>query len=281
MSRLSEYRLRLKINKTISYSNFFNFPLHRHEIFFWLITQKKVKYKSLYPFLPKNISERDLNKRYSLKMISEMKVVEAKKILKLFSIFPSIQFVGITGSVAVKNARCSDDIDLFIVASKNTLWITRPIIISILQMFFKVRRFGHDLGKVSNKFCLNLWFDEADLVVPKSKRSLYSAHEVLQILPILDRNNLYLRLLKANKWISKHLANAYFLKIKKVKSRKEINSFASSFCWPLNMFFYFCQRIYMYRHHTVEMVTYRQAYFHLIDYQTKIKQYIGESKKVY
>ena len=38
---------------------------------------------------------------------------------------------------------------------------------------------------ITNKVCLNLFFDESDLAVPKFKRSEYVAHEVLQMKPLV------------------------------------------------------------------------------------------------
>ena len=141
--------------------------------------------------------------------------------LQLVTLAPSIKLVGLSGSVAMLNADEDHDLDLFIITGKNRLWTGRFIALLLTQLL-GIRRSRHS-GKVrrsvgprpeslldsgvvplsgtpqndnnetmkqwsntiTNKVCLNLFFDESDLAVPKFKRSEYVAHEVLQMKPLV------------------------------------------------------------------------------------------------
>jgi hypothetical protein len=48
--------------------------------------------------------------------------------------------------------------------------------------------------------CLNIWLDESKLVWERNKRNIFTAHEVLQIVPIVNKNQTYERFIKSNRW---------------------------------------------------------------------------------
>ncbi len=131
----------------------------------------------------------------------------ARRVARLLRIIPTIQLVGITGGLAMNNASQDDDIDLFIVAAPQTLWITR-LLATIITDLLRVRRHPDD-RIITNKICLNMFVTGDALAVPKNERDLFTAHEVLQMIPLLNRNNTYQQFLHSNRWVKTFLPQAW------------------------------------------------------------------------
>ena len=154
--------------------------------------------------------------------ISKKKVQRVRFFIRLLSWIPLIRFVALTGTVAVGNAQSKDDIDLFIIMSRNRLWSGRFISLYLASML-RIRR-SRGERQVKDKVCLNLFFDERELKIPKQKHTLYVAHEVLQMKPLIDKENIFTRLLGANTWIFKMFPNAQESLKSNVQSSKSTNS---------------------------------------------------------
>ena len=122
-----------------------------------------------------------------------------KTYVSLLKIFPPIQFVGVTGASAMRGLRNNDDLDICIVTKQNMLWTTRFIVVFLA----KIMRIHNRTG-----VCLNLFFDESDLSIPKIKQNSYIAHELLQMKPVVDKNAVYGRFIENNKWIYRYFPNA-------------------------------------------------------------------------
>src|SRR3989344_1207855 len=67
-----------------------------------------------------NVWRRGLNE----KAVKE-KMSLARKVGVVLRLIPTIVFVGITGSLAMKNSNPESDIDLMIITKKDSLWLTR------------------------------------------------------------------------------------------------------------------------------------------------------------
>jgi hypothetical protein len=182
------------------------------------------------------------------------------------------------------NARDDDDIDLFIITAKNRLFTGRLIALVLAQLF-GLRR-SRDSEKTtpyplqpttySNKVCLNLFFDERDLSVPKFKQTLFVGHEVLQMKPIVIKGNIYERFLEKNRWVFKIFPNS-----RKVSSIKYP---VSSMKKILNTKYYILNTLFnkieqalkgfqlrlINRHRTTEIITPTQLWFHPDDFEKKI-----------
>ncbi|MEK6845849.1 MAG: hypothetical protein AABY26_03765, partial [Nanoarchaeota archaeon] len=57
--------------------------------------------------------------------------------------------------------------------------------------------------------CLNMFVDEDHLEIPQKEQDLFSAHEVVQMKPLFDRENTYKKFLITNQWVKKYLQNSY------------------------------------------------------------------------
>src|SRR3989344_7811907 len=203
------------ILETLIYSDIFDYPLSEGEIWKFLHADKKIKKKSFIKKVKEINSvvehEKDMlflkGKRKSVirrierEKESLQKIEYAKKIIKKIFLVPTVLFVGISGSLSVLNASKNDDIDLFIIARKNTVWASRFFVILLLKFLGVHRRRG---GKdIKNKFCLNMIIDESSLKFSKAKQDLYTAHEIAQVLPIIERGQTYSRFINSNLRIKK------------------------------------------------------------------------------
>jgi len=203
------------IFKTLVYADIFSYPLTFDQLKKFLITSKKtdfnitdLKMKGIlkrknYFFLkgrPKIIKERVKKEKYAKK-----KIKIAQKTARLLKLIPFIKMVGVTGNLAMKNTSKDDDIDFLIITSRNRLWLSRFLVVCLLELLGKRR---HPKEKeVKDKICLNMFLDEDNLKIPQKEQNLFSAHEVLQFKPLWQRANIYDDFLNQNQWVKKFLAN--------------------------------------------------------------------------
>jgi hypothetical protein len=215
-----------QILKTLLYSDIFDYPLRKEEIWEFLISSEKPDKKEILRYLnTKNTFFESWNNlffikgrkdivgtRINRKKYSLQKINFAKKIINKLAIIPTVRFIGISGALAMLNSEKDDDVDLFVVAAGNCVWITRLLMV-ILLSFLGVYRRKKDKN-VSNKICLNMLIDEKALFFPKQRHDLYTAHEIFQIMPIFNRDKTYEKFLKSNAWIKELLPNIFAKKSK-------------------------------------------------------------------
>jgi len=228
------------IFKTLIYADIFDYPLTKDEIWQKLIKikikndklksairslshaklkdLKLIKYINGYYFLQGKkeiVTLRQRRKRWSEK---KLKIV--KKIVPLLRLIPSIKLIGITGAMAINNAKEDDDIDLFIVSSRDLLWTTRLLATLLLQIIGRRRQPGEI--HIKDRVCLNMFVEENHLSVPPNERDLFTAHEVTQMKPIYYTNQTYQKFLRANQWVRKYLPNAIDDKNQELRSKNQI-----------------------------------------------------------
>ena len=206
--------------KTLIYADIFDYPLRVYEIHKWLIGRKttlrqvekalerlRVKDKAEkvkdYYFLSgrrKLVRKRQQKEKQSGKFLWK-----AKMIVLLLKMIPFIKLVGISGGLAMENAGKGDDIDLFIVMSKNRLWISRLLTLGILTLIGQRRKVNQSGSKTAGKICANMLLEEDKLA--QQKKDIYLAHEVLQMKVLWQRDGIYSKYLLDNEWVFKFLPN--------------------------------------------------------------------------
>jgi len=195
--------------------------------------------------------------------ISLGKLEKREGILNLLARLPMVKYLGVSGTVSMLNAKEGDDIDLFVITRANCLFTTRLLFIFITSLFGVRRTRGE--SQVMDKLCLNLFFSEADLKVPKHKQSPYVAHEIGQLWTIVNKEYTYQRFLWANRWINNHFRN--FI----IKPQKRSIILLKP-CWlerPLRTL----QLWLINRHRTTEIVTDTQLWFFPEDFELKLTQF--------
>jgi len=209
------------IIKTLKYRSIFEFPISLEELHEFLISdglsspvdkdlftqsvsslvdKKGIGHYNGYFYLDPNFNENLIIRREKHETYSRAKYREAEKLLKIFEKFNMIRFIGVTGSVAAANAHEKDDIDLFIITSKNTVWINRFLMFSYLKLRFKLGR-----------FCPNIFIDEENLKWPD--QNIYIAHDILLMKPLLNKDKTYEKFIHNNIWIFNYFINYPLQKI--------------------------------------------------------------------
>ncbi len=265
--------LRRAVSATVQYAGFFNFPLTTKEIHHWLICSQEVPLRKLRPHLTAQLTPAQKKIRTTVDLSSKNKREHARRLINLLRFVPGLRLVALTGSVAAGNAHEGDDIDLFFITAPHTLWLVRPLVIFLISLLFRRRYPGENHQEAKDAFCPNLWMDTLSVTVPENKRSLYTAHEVLQVAPLLDRGNTYQYFLRQNRWVKKFLANAYS-KLSVAPHSKSSLSF-SFLLSPFNYLSYLVQLFYMNPKKTSETVHLHAAYLHTIDFASQIDQHLS------
>lgn len=168
-----------------------------------LIEEGKIEEKKGLYFLKgrgKTIAIRKKREKYSQK-----KLLIAERAARFLRFIPTIKMVALTGALAVKNSKKDDDIDFLIVTSKNRLWLTRIQAVLLIELL-GMRRKPNDLD-VADKICLNIFLDENSLSLPKSKRNLFTAHEIAQTKVLWQKDDVYQNFLTQNQWVKEFLLN--------------------------------------------------------------------------
>jgi hypothetical protein len=208
------------ILKTLIYADLFDYPLGVWEIHKWLIGKgailRQVE-KALEKLRVKGKAERVkgyyfLQGRSGIVRKRKLREKQSGKFLRkaivcawLLKIIPWIRLVGISGGLAMKNSSKVDDIDLFIITAKDRLWLSRLFILGTLSLIGQRRMATHTKKEAAGKICPNILIDEDRLI--QERKDLYTAHEVLQMKILWERDGTYSRYLEDNDWVFKFLPN--------------------------------------------------------------------------
>jgi predicted nucleotidyltransferase len=250
---------------SLLYHDIFDYPLTFNELIKWRGSKKiknnppiTVSCKNDFYFLEGK--EGIVLKRLLRRRISNKKLIIARKIGQMLRLIPTVKMVAVTGALAMENADENSDIDLLIVTKRKTLWLTRLITLFLFSLFrIPVRRYNDKNPK--DKLCLNMWLDESNLAWKKKERNIYTAHEIAQIKPLLNKDKTYENLLSKNKWIKDYWPNAVRIS-KEIRSSKQNKSFLSVF----ESIAFQLQYQYMKSKITREKITKTRALFHPNDW---------------
>lgn len=271
---VSKNNLIRDISKTLCYADIFDYPLTRQELFHFLISKEKISKKDLFRILDLSIPGVDqlgsyyfLNGKKNLVaerkkrgIESKKKMEKARRIVWLLSFIPSIKFIGLSGSLAMNNCRKNDDIDLFIITSRRRLWTTRLLALALLMFFGERRERNTILGK--DKICLNMLLSEDSIEISKNSRNLFAAHEVVQVKPLLNKDNTYEKFLHVNKWTRLFLPNATSYSLTVFSHTQSNISFTNLLFDAMEVAFFVMQYLYMRPRITSEVVSKSVARFH-------------------
>ncbi len=264
----------------LRYHDIFDFPLTMSEMIRWKASDflyqnaprrgVSVVYKNGYYFLEGK--EGIVYKRSLRKRISERKMQIAIKASGYLSLLPTVKMVAVTGSLAMANSSEESDIDLMIVTTEGLLWTTRLLSLVLLAFTgIKVRKSGDTNQK--DKLCMNIWLDEGDMKWRKNK-NIYTAHEIAQVVPIVNKNHTYESFISENKWILKFWP--YSIKsTKRVKQIKKRKIFLNFFRAIVENFAFKIQHAYMKSKITRETVTPTRALFHPQDWGKLVLSLLG------
>lgn len=209
---------------------------------------------------------------------SEQKITELQPLIRLVRLLPWIEAMAVTGSVAMNNAQLADDTDILIVTKPGSLWLMRPLLIWFAWWHGKRRTWRKE---EPNSWCFNLWLESDQLAMPRNRRSLYTAHEVLQARWCYDRSMIQAQFLQANAWVRTVIPVGFHAAVTELSQPQQhigrllvdVIVWISSPVWRLiNYCVYLLQLWYMRPHRTREIVRLTAAFFHPRDTRQSIYQ---------
>lgn len=259
----------------IIYHNLFDFPLNFSDLIRWKVgagvtgikNSKLISKRNGFYFLEGKVGV--VYKRLLHKRISAKKILIANRAAKIISRIPSVKMIAITGSLAMENSNEESDIDLMIITKRNLLWTTRAFVYLLISLWGIKKRRPFDSDQ-KDKLCLNMWMDESDLSWTKKERNIYTAHEIAQIVPLVNKDNTYEKLLNINRWVLKYWPNAVSCKPLAISDQRLEKKLLANYYSLITSYFeklaFKLQKIYMNKKVTRELVTPTRALFHPQDW---------------
>ncbi len=274
---------------TLLYHDIFEYPLSYNQLWSLLIctSKKSISKKQFNQYISLLKQEIILNNgffclRGRLKIIqqrflrekeSNKKIMIAKKVVWFLRKIPTIHFIGLSGSVALKNAQKHDDIDLFFIVQNNTIWITRFLVFVVLAVLNIGRR--RKKRKVANLICPNMFLTLSSLEISRSKRNIYTAHEIIQVDPLFDRSAIHDLFLYYNRWVLDYMPNSF--RIKKVA----VGRVSWNWLIVVEKVARMSQMWYIKRHITTEIISDTMLAFHPKSYEKQILHEFERRRKKY
>lgn len=271
--------LQKNIVLTLAYTDQFDFPLTKQEIFLRLVgaggqVSKKVLDDELKNLVSKKVlvtegeyfrlknSNLDSSVRRFRQKYSRRKWKEVDEFVFVISKIPWVKAIVVTGSLAVDNAKLNDDVDFMIITQEKRLWLARVLLAA--YAFLRGRRRSWQREE-PNSWCLNLWLDESSLKLPARLKNIYGAFEICQAIWVYDRGGIKSRFFQLNSWAEKFLPNYFAFQQKSLEksmsNKSGLTVFQVVFDY-LNTVFYWMQYLYMKPHMTREKVAESYAFFH-------------------
>jgi hypothetical protein len=214
-------KIKIGILKALCYSEIFDYPLTASEVYKYFVGSKTthdIVSSTLYEMRKKGEigygqgfyflrgKEELVNTRILREIEGERKIKYAEKIIKVISFVPTIKLISLSGSLSMRNAKREDDIDIFVITKSNSLWLTR-LVVNLILMITKSKRdklvtYGID------KICPNMFVTISSMKFAKNDRNIFSAHEISQMVPVVNKDKSYERFIEANFWIANYLPHA-------------------------------------------------------------------------
>lgn len=142
--------------------------------------------------------------------IAKKYLEKAYEVSGFIASFPFVRGVMLSGSLSKNFMDESGDIDYFIIAKPNRLWVCRTLLILYKKVF---------LFNSKKYFCVNYFVDEEHLDI--TEKNLFTATELATLIPTYNENN-YNLLLNQNEWVLNYLPN---YKKRKFKGHKADTKF--------------------------------------------------------
>lgn len=259
----SQGELSIGEKNSVFYHDLFDYPLNFAEMIKW-VGGSKFQVSKDTPIVGVNgfwfLEGREglIYKRILRKRISNKKMEIARSAARILSFVPGVEMVGVTGSLAMQNSSDESDIDLMIITRPGGLWTTRLISYFVLRIMNYAVRSADDSNQ-KDKLCLNMWLDKTDLTWPKGDRNAYTAHEIAQIVPLVNKSKTYEKFLHRNKWVLGYWPNAVKIGKWKMEIGKSTPGLLERICYGI-------QYQYMKGKISREVVTPTRALFHPQDW---------------
>lgn len=226
LENISTGLIQQMIIETIIFFDLFDYPLTALEIWKYL-PGKKISYNELIEILDNNNFDNKIENIYSFYVLSgrseivttkmkrynftDQKFERAIRLFKIFKYVPGIKMIAIGNLIGSHNLKEDGDIDLFIVTEPGRSWSAR----FFLALGLEILGLRPKPGKEKNKICLSFFVDIDNLnmqrLLLKDEQNKindpYFIYWLAGLVPIYDVDNIYDRLIFANKYIFEILPN--------------------------------------------------------------------------
>lgn len=212
-----------QILQTLAYFDIFHYPLTNEEVKTFLCVEanqstvdeqlavlisneKLYKIGSFYS-LQNNLSLAERRSNGNKKATEEIE--KAAMAARVLFRFPFVEGLALSGSLSKNFADETTDIDFFIIAKTNRLWIAR----TLMHIFYKFAKLA---GK-QRLYCMNYYIDEAGMEI--EEKNIFTAMEIITLVPMqgVDCINSFSN---SNKWIHNYFP-AHKIKISPSKQIKK------------------------------------------------------------
>ncbi|HWE64334.1 MAG TPA: hypothetical protein VHB98_21695 [Chloroflexota bacterium] len=200
--------LRTAIRRTVAYADIFDYPLTLDELHRYLHGERATpaELRALVEQGVPGLAARDglyaltgrlstIAERRRREAASDPLAERARLYARLLKYLPFVRMLGLTGSLAMRNAGGKEDIDLMVVTAPGRAWLGRAAVVAVVRL---ARLRGDTL-------CPNYVLAENALVLDDT--SIYAAHELAHMVPLYGRD-VYRRLWSSNPWVMAQLPNA-------------------------------------------------------------------------
>lgn len=208
--------------RTLAYFDLSAYPLTATEIKNWLYKYELVDFSVLLATLEEMKSHHQLEEKYSYFYLpdrevivenrrsnlvtSELKLKKARRAAKFIRCVPFLRAIFVCNTVAAGTALVSSDIDFFIIAQHDRIWLVR-FFTNIILRLFNLRTYG---DRNSDKICLSFFVDDYNLNLEKLKavdNDIHFAYWITQMIPIYDPDNFWKKFVSANYWLKDFFPN--------------------------------------------------------------------------
>jgi hypothetical protein len=231
----AQYQVGLKeihdgLEKVFKVSKFLNFPFTLEEVASYFLPRMSIEGEQLraivsgpdFADIPFHISDgylltranQSTTFRLEREQMSAAKLDSAAKFARVLTrLVPFIRTVAVTGSVAYGSEGKWDDIDLFIVTKRNTLWITAFMTLVLVRLN---KILGLKPAHLT-LFCLSYVHDEEGFAKESqsNRTNPLFARELIKAKPVAG-TNYYRKILENNNWVGGFYSLPYAAKLKQL-----------------------------------------------------------------
>lgn len=144
--------------------------------------------------------EEIIDRQEAKSKLTQELIRKGSSILNMLGKLPFIRFIGISGSVAAENPTRGKhnhvDLDIFIITSKNVLWIT--------FLFERILTSMIRLAKKDHFYCFNYVTEENFLEI--NNKNFYTASELVNLIPVIDKG-IFNTFIMANQWFKHYYSS--------------------------------------------------------------------------
>jgi len=194
------------MQRTLAYSDLFNYPLTAQEIHYGLIehtaTYAEVRHELEELCAAGEITQHEgffclpgreacIDIRARRQRASAQTLRRHNASLRLIKNFPFIRGVALSGALAFQNAEAEDDLDLFLIVAPGRLWMVYFGLVLLMKAMGRRR-----------EVCLNCLIDSAHLAI--AERDFFIAHQITFLRPLSGGEQLR-DFFRVNEWCARYL----------------------------------------------------------------------------